>query len=665
MKKGLKIFLIVIGCIVGLLLLISILAGPIVKYYVEKHSVELCHRVVTLDHVRINLLTGTVTIVGLNAKEENAKDDFMSFHKLNVQLSLPRLLGKTVRINHIRLDQLNAQVIQNGIRFNFSDIIDFYTKDRKPKPKKGPSKWSVDIRNIRVRDAAVKYQDVRAGSLFDTKDVNIHVPKLDLDGGPSHLDMTTAFRQGGDFAIQGDYNIKQGDFDAHVLMHKLSLDMGRPYLNLLSKVGVMKGMLEGDASLKGSVKEIEKMVFSGTMALRDVEAHQADQSPLASFKSFDMNIEKADLGQKVFNIKSIELKDPVFLFDIYADGNTFSRMKGDRLTDTLSKADSRKQARADKNKDTTSTPTEIRYNVKKIAITNGSFTYADHAATPEEQIFPVTDFQLTAENLTNGKTSPIKVTANLGSSGKLDCEASLDALNLKNADIIVSISNLDIHDFSPYALHYLAYPAEKGILSFTSDVSIKDNWLDSQNALDIYKPTFGDKVKGLKPAAAKIPMKAAMYIITDRKGHVNMELPVKGDISSPEFSFRKIIWKTFTNLLVKIAASPVDMIAKAVGGDKTFQKMSFPAGATPNLSNENTFQLNEMAEVLKEKEMMTLVMATEAAPGEEATAKRAAEAIRNYLTGKGIPAKQVELLPVKSVENASNVNVSFELKMNE
>ena len=112
MKKGLKIFLIIVGILVGLLLLISILAGPIVKYYAEKHSVELCHRVVTLEHVRINILTGTVTIVGLNAKEENAKDDFLSFHKLNVQLSLPRLLGKTVRINHIRLDQLNAQVIE-------------------------------------------------------------------------------------------------------------------------------------------------------------------------------------------------------------------------------------------------------------------------------------------------------------------------------------------------------------------------------------------------------------------------------------------------------------------------------------------------------------------------------------------------------------------------
>ena len=644
MKKGMKIFLIIVGCIVGLLLLISILAGPIVKYYAEKHSVELCHRVVTLEHVRINLFTGGVTIVGLNAKEENGKEDFLSFKKLHVRMSLPRLLGKTVRINRIRLDQLKAQVIQNGIRFNFSDIIDFYTKDRKPKPDKGPSKWSVDIRHIDVLNAAVKYQDVRAGSLFDTKDVNIRVPKLDLDGGPSHLDMTTAFRQGGDFSINGNYNIKKGDFDAHVLMHQLSTDMGRPYLNLLSHLGTVNGLLDGDATLKGCVKEIEKMVFSGTMSLNNVQAHNADQSPLASFKSFAMNIEKADLGQKTFNIKSIELKDPVFNFDIYADGNTFSRLKGDKRPDAAS--DSTKEARTD----TSASPTEIRYNVKKIAITNGSFTYADHAATPEEQVFPVTNFQLTADNLTNGKPSPIKVTANLGSSGKLDCEASLDALNLKNADIIVSISNLDISDFSPYALHYLAYPAEKGILTFTSDVSIKDNWLDSQNALDIYKPTFGDKVKGLKPAAAKIPMKTAMYIITDRKGHVNMELPVKGDISSPEFSFRKIIWKTFTNLLVKIAASPVDMIAKAVGGDKVFKKMTFPAGETPKLTNENTFQLNEIAEVLKEKDQMTLELSAVAGPDGGSSAARACELIRNYLTGKGIPAKQVEILPTKTAE---------------
>lgn len=221
MKRVLKIVAIVVASLVGLLLVITLLAGPIVKAYVEKHSLELCHRVVTMDHLRINIFFGSVTIVGLEAKEENAKDKFFSFDKLRVNISLPRLLAKTVRINHVHLDNLEGQVIQDGIQFNFSDIIDFYTSDTPEDESDEPSAWKVDIRDIRVNNAAVLYKDLRMGSVFDSREVNIHVPKLDLEGGPSHLDMTTVIRNAGNFSIVGDYNIMKGDFNAEVLSNQI------------------------------------------------------------------------------------------------------------------------------------------------------------------------------------------------------------------------------------------------------------------------------------------------------------------------------------------------------------------------------------------------------------------------------------------------------------
>lgn len=672
MKKFLKTLLIVLAVVVGLLLLISVFAGPIVKAYAEKHSVELCHRVVTIKHVRINILTGNVAIIGLDAKEENAKDEFMAFDKLKVQISLPKLLAKTVKINKIKLDGLNAKVIQNGIRFNFSDIIDFYTKDKPKKPKKESSPWQVILRNIHVSNAAVLYKDLKMGSCFDTKDVDIKVPRLYLKEKPTHIDMKTNLAQGGGFELNGDYNLEKGDFQANVKMHQLQLALGQPYLKHLANFDQLTGLLNGDASVKACVKHITDMVFAGNLAIQNGKITNADKSLLSSFSALSMDIEKGDLGKKDFRVNDITLKDLVFHYDVYADGSTISRLLNTQMkSDTTQKEVVKEDTTSKENVKSSS----IHYLVKNVAITNGEIVYADHSVSPKEQVFPVRNINIKADVLTNGQQSPISLTADLGSSGKLTCNAHMDILNFQTADAKINIENLDIRDFNPYSLYYLAYPVEDGLLSFSSNIDIKDNYLDSQNLLDIYKPTFGKKDKNIKPAAAKIPMKAAMYVITDRKGHVNMELPVKGNITSPEFSFRKIIWKTFTNLLVKIAASPVDLIAKAVGTN-TFKAMEFPADDV-RLSNEQCYQLNEIAKTMKEKDQMTLVLQSGATlqkdEDEAARQKRSAELsgkstslIINYLGTQGIPSQRISVDKENSVKSAENkVKVTFNLTMDE
>lgn len=665
MKKGLKILLITVGVIVGLILLINILAGPIIKAYVEKHSVELCHRKVTIKHVRVNLFTGKVAIIGLKAQEENGKDKFLSFKKLKVRVSLPRLLGKTVRVNRILLDGLDGHVVQDGIRFNFSDIIDFYTKDedKKEKPDKGPSLWKVDIRNIELRNCAVLYEDLRVGSRFDTKHVSAKVPRLDLEGGPSHIDLVTDFKDGSAFNLAGDYNIKEGDFDANVKMHQLSLDMALPYLKKLTSWGKLSGILNGDAKVIGNVKRIEDMVFSGTMALNNVKATNADKSPLASFSAFEVNMNKMDLGLMELDVSSVSLKDLVFHYDVYEDGNTLSRLqKHTAQADSSAVAPAQEDTIQSQDLNTS----DIHYLLKNLSLTNGKIVYTDHTVAPQEQTFEVSGIEIHAEDMRNGSNYPISLKANLGSLGELLCDANLDVLNLSNAEVDISIRNLKITDFNPYSLYYLAYPIEDGLLNFTSYISVKDNWLDSQNALDIFKPTFGKRDKSIKPAAAKIPMKTAMYVITDRKGHVKMDLPVKGDISSPEFSFRKVIWKTFLNLVVKIAASPVDFIAKAVAGDETFKPMLMPADQML-LSIEQTHQLGGISDFMKEREQMQIIVNV-CPPQEEPSQTKAEQCyrlVKDQLVKQGIAANRIAMGMECKSSDSKDYKVEFNLNMEE
>lgn len=603
MKKWVYIPLIVIGSVLLLLLLVNILAGPIAKRYVEKHSMQLCHRVATVDRVRVNIFNGTLKIENLNVQEEDGKSSFLSFDKLKVNISLAKLLSKTIRLTEIDLDGLDTKVVQNGKRFNFSDIIDLYTKDKKPKDKDKKSPWSVDLRNIKIANSNIIYEDAVVGSHFGLKNVALEVPRLFFSGGNSDIGLDLHFEEGGQLALKMLYDMSKGDYNMNVKMSKFKISAIEPYLVQSFNIDQLKGLLSGNIKVTGSLEHILNLVATGNLSLNDFSVKNGDKSPLAAFKTLDLKVDKIDLQNNDYRIDHINLKDLVFNYEIFENGNTLSMLKK-----------AKEGAKTETEADTSSAKTEpLKYLVKKIVVSNAKVQYVDHMLRPQQFSYPVSHINLTVGNLENGKPAEVSLAALLGGTGLLKCSGDINPMDMSTASLNVSIDNLTLRDFTPYSLYYLAYPVTDGLLSFKSENAIKDFWLDSKNSLDIYRPEFGKKVKEIKPAAANLPMKAALYLITDRKGHVKMDLPVTGDVSSPEFSFKKIIWKTIANLMVKVAASPVDFIAKLVG-ENTFKPMEMPAEEQYVLSVENCYQLNDIAKVMAERPNMQLKLQIGANP---------------------------------------------------
>lgn len=665
MKSGLKIALIILASIVVTVLVITVLAGPIVKWYVEKHSVELFHREATVEQVWIDVFSGSVWIKNFQVKEENRQEQFLKFNKLYVRLAWPKMLVKKVQVNRVALDGFEAHIVQNGIRFNFSDIIDFFVQNSKDDKETDSEPWAVDLRQISVINSKVLYDDILLGSHFDTRNINIDVPHLLLSGGVSQANISMEFANQGKMALQGGYDIQKGDLDAKLQLSNFQIADIQPYIESFMNVGKISGVANGTLKAKGSVKHIMQMVASGTLSVRNAVVTNIDQTPLGSFSDFSVQIAKADLGKMDFQLDDVSLKDLVFYFDLMPEGTTFSKIFKEETSSDLAENDTISASVS-----TNSSP-NIHYLVRNLNVSNATLYYADHSISPKQQHYQISNLNISAKDLETDKQAPISLSAQLGNSGKLRCKASADPLDLTNASVDLSIENLDIKDFTPYSLYFLAYPIEDGLLSFNSNITISHNWLDSQNGLDIYKPKFGDKVKTITPKAAKIPMKAAMYIITDRKGHVKMDLPIKGDISSPEFSFSKIIWKTFVNLIVKVAASPIDFLAK-VGRDQTFSSMQIPEENLTTLTIEQVHQLGEMAQVLKDNQEMTLkvkvgcvgVDSEIEAECEKANVLRqsAYKTISNYLFSNGIEHGRIVFDKENPPQSSSGIlNVKFDL----
>lgn len=119
----------------------------------------------------------------------------------------------------------------------------------------------------------------------------------------------------------------------------------------------------------------------------------------------------------------------------------------------------------------------------------------------------------------------------------------------------------------PYSLEYFARPLSNGNLSFTSQNIITNYNLKGTNKLDIYKCEVGEKNQTVSAEYGNVPLKLGLYVLKDRKDKIVLDLPVKGNVNSPEFSYKKLIFKTLINLLVKVATSPISLVAEQLGFD--------------------------------------------------------------------------------------------------
>ena len=156
MKKGWKILLWVVGIVLALLLIVSLLAGPIAKGYINGHGEKLTGRKVVVDHVGVNLFSGNVCVRDLDVYEDNGEDVFVGFDTLDVSVRLLKIPFKTLHFGHITLAGLHANVEQDGNRFNFTSLLEHFASDDSTAEKDTtPSGWTMKFYNIRISHASL------------------------------------------------------------------------------------------------------------------------------------------------------------------------------------------------------------------------------------------------------------------------------------------------------------------------------------------------------------------------------------------------------------------------------------------------------------------------------------------------------------------------------
>ncbi len=557
MKKVLKIIGIVFGCIIAFVLLILLFLGPIAKVVVQKYDEQIVGRQVEMSKLKINVLRGNARIYDFSIKETDETTDFVTFDTLDVSIRLLKLLKSEVNIPHITLAGPDIRITQHDTVFNFTDIIEHFASDS-TKDKDTNSNWKVGLYNIRLTQGAICYEDEDRDKEWALNNLHLEVPGVYLDG-ESNTDagISLTFANKGTLNTKVGYNIGNNDFEVKLKIDNFALENLLPYLSDFLAISELKGVFGGNIHIKGNLDEILNLDIDGTASVARLNVSDAKHQKVASMDRLDVDMERINPQQNSFVFNHIYINGFDSHYDCMADGsNNFSKLfvsngnSDEKTEDTVSKADT----------DTS----KMHLLVKDFKIENTRFAYNDYSME-EPFLFPVTNIRVKSENLQLEGVNRMNVMAALPGGGfaNIQWKGTLD--NIKTyQDLVINIKNLPMKCFSPYVVHYLAYPLEDGVFSFTSENVVKKSQLQGANKVDIYKLTVGDKRKEIKPEV-KIPLKAAVYVLNDKDEKILLDVPVSGDLDNPEFSYMKLVWKTIGNLLVKVSVSPLRYLADAVG----------------------------------------------------------------------------------------------------
>ena len=582
--KRSRIALIVCAALLALVLLALKIAPGFAKDWAVEHSEELIGRKIAVESVSFNPLTFTAEVDGFSLFEPDGETRFVGFDRFRIDIDPLRLLTRTLGVGEIQLAGLYVHVVQDGDRFNFSDVLDRFAPaadSSAPADTSAPATIAettdglplfILVRNIALQKGNIVYEDRRVGSHLKLEDFSVSIPEVFLSDKSTDVGVTFKFASGGDLTVKAGMNMATNEFSVGVKLHKFALGVGKPYLADFVTVQDLSGTVDADISVAGNVADPLGATASGTVAVDSVVVTETSGKTIGVAR-VDVGIAKANLADNEFAVDSVVVDGAWAHFDLLKGGATSvdallkpnkeaKKEAVDTAAALVAAAPAAAAQEAEKKNagDSAAAPAKpLKATVGKLLVRNTVFTANDYTlAKPFSYV--VTGITVSANDVSLDKPCAVTIGALLPGGGQASVKYTGSPLDIGTMDAYVSVKNVALKNFSNYSHHYTGYPISGGTLAFASENKLRNFAVDSRNTIDVYNIEVADKDPAADPEFL-VPMKVGLYLLKDKDDRIQFDVPVKGNLKDPQFSYFKIVWKTVMNLLVKVALSPL----KAVG----------------------------------------------------------------------------------------------------
>ena len=482
--------------------------------------------------------------------------------------------------------------------------------------------------------------------------------------------LSLVLNKNGNISLSGPVGIDPLSADLKVNLKDVDLLPYQPYFTDQVRITLTDGQMSttGNLQLKDETGKGIQIVYKGDSSLDNFASiDKANSEDFLKWKSLALSKMDVGVNPSYVHIDGISLTDYyarvimnpkgiINLQEIMVDKKGETGKEGEKGS---SKPEGNKAPAAEKE------PAQD-IKIEKVTFQGGAINYSDFFIKPNVTVnMAGVGGRVSGLSSEEATTADVELRGTFGEqSAPVEIIGKINPLK-KNlfVDLKISFKDIELSPMSPYSGKYAGYGIEKGKLSLDLKYHIENRKLDAQNRIFLDQFTFGEKVDS--PTATKLPVKLAVALLKNRKGEIDLNIPVSGSLDDPKFSIFSIILKIILNLLVKAATSPFALIGAAFGGGEQLDYMEFDYGSA-EIKGESAAKLDTLIKALNDRTSIKLDIEGYVDPEKDKEALRQvffqrklkAQKLKEILK-KGQPAVPVDEVKIEPAEYAKFLKLAY------
>ena len=556
-------------------------------------------------------------------KRKNQATTLLEIKHLSINAEFIHLAIGRVHLSEVKLDGVKVHLLrqaqQQGPQWNVVQLIQALQK--KNKAKESPSTLKLEVGDFQlshgyllVQDEVQKTQYEFKQVSFSAKDfanyaqtgargvqsdydlrlnnIDMAIPgsanrlKLSKLGLGGHIDLSTQDKltakillsiEESSIQSQLNYDFKQSDLTGQIQLSQVPL---APFISLLPTNQALKTQ-EGTVSAQLQVKTNKKgwAVLGDLDFSRLVIVESLSKEPLLSwdkayFSKFELDF--LEKNQQRFSIQELAVTKPVLRFIIGEDKySNFRRLFMKNLSDQKASTVAADQSvtneeqsikrNAQKTIQKDSEKPKFEVDIKAVKLHRGSMYFSDLSLKPR--------FQTRIRNLNGSLLGVSNVPgqyATIALDGTVDRRGSMRARGQaafedprRNSDVSITFRNLPLESINPYSMTFAGHRIDDGRIDVDFRYTAKEGQLIGKNHFLIRKIKLGEEVQDFK--GTRLPIGLAIAVLEDSDGLIDVNIPIKGNVDSPEFSLGHLFWQALRNVLSSIVTAPFRALASLLG----------------------------------------------------------------------------------------------------
>jgi uncharacterized protein involved in outer membrane biogenesis len=433
---------------------------PILKSILVKKLSENLNREVTIERIRINPFTLSVTVNGIRIQERGGAELFVACDELFMNLEILSAVKRALILKELRIQTPYIKIArQNEQTYNFSDLIP--KKEGKTAEKSTPFHFSLN--NIQIENGKIEFWDGITQKKHTLSDLKIGVPflsnipyEVEIFIQPSLM----AKINGAPYALQGQTkpfaDTLETIFDFEI--KDLDLPYYLPYVPMQMKMKIPSAFLD----VKGKITFIQQKGkppsanISGDLALKKIVLNDSQDNPLVRLPRVEASVVYARPLIKVFHFKKISIQSP--------EVEIRRGPKGDLEIQSLIP----KSENGETTVKTEEEVTPLSLEIDEIEMKEGKFSFTDLSRKePFKTVLSPIDAKI--ENFSNGKDKKSNYTLMVKTEAKEEIQlaGSFSVVPLQGSGI-VEIKGVPLKKYAPYYQEFISFGLADGRLDLST-----------------------------------------------------------------------------------------------------------------------------------------------------------------------------------------------------